>query len=312
MVMNSGIVTSRTSLSLVSVSRWPVRRWVRRRNDATERSRTSSLVSAVTSVSRPRRFSAVGRVVGFAAGAGRAAPAPAPAPPRRGRGASSSSASSAGRGPGGRRLGVAAGVVVVSPPKCFLTTSSALRLVSRSCLRRFSSSALRASAASRSVRSISSRAFWMRASSSAILRSSASRSRASPSARARAVRSSSVSVRSTTPDGFGAGAGAGAAAAGAAAGAAALPAAGRARWRRSCRRGGLAVHAALHLLDHHRLGAAVTEALAHDALLDAASLQRQGLRGVHAQLLFPSLFRRFGHYSLILGRRQRRLPRTRS
>ena len=71
-----------------------------------------------------------GRPAGFAAGAGRAAPAPAPAP-RRGRGASSSSASSAGRGPGCLRAGVAAGVaVVVSPPKCFLTTSSALRLVS--------------------------------------------------------------------------------------------------------------------------------------------------------------------------------------
>ena len=89
MVMTSGIVTSRTSFSLGSLAAWPlVRRWVRRRNDATERSRSSSAVSAVTRVSRPRRFSGPVRV-GFGAGAGRAAP-----PGRRAvRGASSSSGS---------------------------------------------------------------------------------------------------------------------------------------------------------------------------------------------------------------------------
>src|SRR5882672_8094706 len=56
MVIASGIVTSRASFSLASLAAWPLRRWVRRRNDATERSRTSSAVSAVTSVSRPRRL----------------------------------------------------------------------------------------------------------------------------------------------------------------------------------------------------------------------------------------------------------------
>ena len=47
-------------------------RRVRRRNEATERSRTSSAVSAVTSVRRPRRFSVVGRgaTVGGAGGGG--------------------------------------------------------------------------------------------------------------------------------------------------------------------------------------------------------------------------------------------------
>ena len=40
---------------------------------------------------------------------------------------------------------------------------------------------------------------------------------------------------------------------------------------------GLAGRAALHLLDDDRLGAAMAEALAHDALLDAAPLQGQGL-----------------------------------
>ena len=60
-----------------------------------ERSRTSSAVSAVTSVSRPRGFSARG-----ARRPWRAAPgAAAPPGPRRKRGASSSSASSTGRAP---------------------------------------------------------------------------------------------------------------------------------------------------------------------------------------------------------------------
>ena len=167
-------------------------RWLRRRNEATERSRTSSAESAVTTVSRPRRFSAPARGA-FGAGAGRAA-----TPPRRGlRGASSSSASSVGRGVAADLSGVA-----VSAPNRFLATSSALRLVSSSCLRRSSSSRLRASAFARSAFSSSSRVCRIRASSSAILRSSASRKRASASACARALRSSSVSVRNTTPDGF--------------------------------------------------------------------------------------------------------------
>src|SRR4029078_6928987 len=54
MVIASGIVTSRTSFSFGSLLRSPVRRCTRRRNDASERSRTSSAVMAVTSVRRRR------------------------------------------------------------------------------------------------------------------------------------------------------------------------------------------------------------------------------------------------------------------
>ncbi len=98
--------------------------------------------------------------------------------------------------------------MVASVPKRFLATSSALRLVSSSCLRRLSSLSLRASEAARSARSDSSRVRRTRASCSARERSSCSRSWAPASAWARALRSSSVSVRSTTPEVFGAAAGA--------------------------------------------------------------------------------------------------------
>ena len=55
-VMVSGMMTSRMSFSFGSSLAWPFRRCVRRRNEATERSRTSSVLSAVTSVRRPRCF----------------------------------------------------------------------------------------------------------------------------------------------------------------------------------------------------------------------------------------------------------------
>src|SRR5579883_2508256 len=71
MVMVSGIVTSRAIFSFGS-SRWPVMRCTRRRNDATERSRSSSAESAVTTVRRPRRFSPPLRGA-FGAAAARAA-----------------------------------------------------------------------------------------------------------------------------------------------------------------------------------------------------------------------------------------------
>ncbi len=190
MVIASGIVTSRTSFSFGSLEATPLSRWVRRRNEATERSRTSSARSAVTKRKTAALFFTAAR------GAGRGAAGARAAPGRRLRGASSSSASSARRAPGPVRA-------VSSTPKRFLATSPALRLVSSSCLRRSSSSRLRASAASRSLRSTDSRLARRRASSSAILRSSASRTRESASACARALRSSSVNVRSTTPDGFG-------------------------------------------------------------------------------------------------------------
>ncbi len=213
--MVSGMVTSRTSFSLGSSAVCPFSRWTRRRKAATDRSRSSSALSAVTSVSRPRFFCPPPRA-GFGAAAGRAAPGP-----RRVRGASSSSGSSAGRAPG-------LAAAMLSSPKRFFASCSALSLASRSCLRRFSSSALRASAASRSVRSAASRILRTNASSSAILRSSASRSRASLSACTRAFCSSSVRLRSTMPpDGLVAGAGVAGVVAAAAAGAAALPVAGR-------------------------------------------------------------------------------------
>ncbi len=53
--------------------------------------------------------------------------------------------------------------------------------------------------------------------------------------------------------------------------------------------------AAFHLLHHHRLGAAMAEALAHHALLDTPPFQAQGLGRGDAQLLFASFFRRFSH-----------------
>src|ERR1700689_4195063 len=74
-LMASGITTSRISFSFGSFEAWPFRRWVRRRNEAIERSRTSSALSAVTSVSRPRCFCGDGLAVVFGGG-----PAP-PGPP---------------------------------------------------------------------------------------------------------------------------------------------------------------------------------------------------------------------------------------
>ena len=56
MVIASGIVTSRTSFSFGSSEARPLSRWVRRRNEATERSRTSPALSAVMTVRRPRCF----------------------------------------------------------------------------------------------------------------------------------------------------------------------------------------------------------------------------------------------------------------
>jgi hypothetical protein len=47
---------------------------VRRRNEAIERSRTSSALSAVTSVRRPRCFCGAGLAVVLGAAAGRTAP----------------------------------------------------------------------------------------------------------------------------------------------------------------------------------------------------------------------------------------------
>ena len=219
MVIASGMITSRISFSFGSFEAWPLRRWVRRRNEAIDRSRTSSALSAVTTVRRPRSFCGPGLWVVFGAATGRAAP---PGPRRIWRGPSSSSEASAatpgaraggtavagravaGRAPAAARAAgadavVAAGLASVSPNR-FLASCSALRLASSSWRWRSSSALRRTSAASRSACSMPSRLARRLASSSARRRSSTSRVLASASALARAERSSSVSVRSTTPD----------------------------------------------------------------------------------------------------------------
>jgi len=173
---------------------------VRRRNDAIERSRTSSALSAVTSVRRPRCFAGAGLAVVLGAAAGRTTP---PGPRRICRGPSSSSVMSAAT-PGARATGTAARATVAAlasaSPKRFLASSSALRLASSSCRWRSSSALRRASAASRSACSMPSLLLRRLASSSANRRSSTSRTFASARALARALRSSSVRVRSTTPE----------------------------------------------------------------------------------------------------------------
>src|SRR6478735_2463663 len=99
MLMASGITTSRASFSFGSLAACPFRRWVRRRNEAIERSRTSSALSAVTSVRRPRSFCGPGLWVVLGGTAGRMAP---PGPRRIWRGPSSSSEASAATPRAGR------------------------------------------------------------------------------------------------------------------------------------------------------------------------------------------------------------------
>ena len=91
MVIVSGIVTSRAIFSFCSTWRWPMRRWLRRRKEASERVRSSSPEVALARVRRPRRFSSPGAVLGvFGRAAGlaatpgrRMARAPSSCPPRR-------------------------------------------------------------------------------------------------------------------------------------------------------------------------------------------------------------------------------------
>src|SRR6266853_855914 len=109
-LMASGMMTSRTSFSFGSFDWCPFRRWVRRRNDAIERSRTSSALSAVTRVRRPRCFAGAGLAVVLGAVAGRTMP---PGPRRICRGPSSSSVMSAAT-PGARATGTAARATVAA------------------------------------------------------------------------------------------------------------------------------------------------------------------------------------------------------
>ena len=278
MVIASGIVTSRTSFSFGSLLFSEVRRCTRRRNDASERSRTSSALIAVTSVRRPRGRSVAvlaARVGRCGGAAGRIAP---PGPRRTMRGPSFFF---------GFELRDARRALAPSRSRSRPRRSASWRprRPSSWCLRRACGARLPRACAPRRPRARSSR--WRRAaarilaSSSAILRSSASRRRASPSAWARRLCSSSVSVRSTTPDAFGGGAAGAAAGAGAARlgrGRGGRGALGDRRRGRGRRRGlGLAVGAegaALLDLDDHLLAAAMAEALAHHAGL-GARLERQ-------------------------------------
>ena len=284
MVIVSGIVTSRAIFSFGS-SRWPVMRWMRRRNEATERSRTSSAESAVTT------REAAAALLG--AGARRLR--------RRCRARGDAAAPRACAELPLRRLqawvaGVAADLsgVAVSAPKRFLATSSALRLVSSSCLRRSSSSRLRASAASRSACSSSSRVcadprfFFgdlalfrlaqprvgerVRARAALFLgeraQHDAGRLRRGGRRRGRCRRAATGPWRGNVR--FGAGA--------------ALRCDRRRRLRLRLAR----TDAALDLLDHDRLAAAMAEALAHDALFDPPRLSVSVL--VEVTLSFSPVF----------------------
>src|SRR5215831_19308232 len=282
MVITSGIVTSRASFSLASPAACPLRRCTRRRNAATERSRSSSADNAVTTVRRPRRFSPVVRT-GFGAGAGRATP-----PRRTVRGASSSSASTTtcGRACGagfgfllaepllGLLFGLALGLVVVAATLLLLALArfgsfpflllAALALGAAPCLF-FGDLALFGLAHAGIRQRVGARR--------ALLLGERSQNHAG-----------GLGCRPRRP----------------------CPgAAAPCRGRRRCRRRGLGLrfgfarpdHAPLHLLHHDRLGAAMAEALAHHTLLDAALRQRQGLGGGDLQRLVAGIFRfGFRHY----------------
>ena len=288
---------------------------MRRRNEAIERSRTSSALSAVTSVRRPRSFCGPGLWVVLERHAGRAAP---PGPRRIWRGPSSSSEASAAT-PGARAGGTAvaggrrrAGAQRAGVQRCGASPrawprprqiaswlrASALRLASSSWRWRSSSALRRASAASRSACSMPSRLARRLASSSASRRSSTFADLGDRPARSRGrsahPRSAYAAPRPIRR-------------------CAAWPASrGRARrrlggtwraaWRRPARAHGfpsrrVAADAALAaLFDHDLLGPAMAEALAHGARLDAR-LQRQGL-GRDTQSLVA---RRFGiNHSAVL------------
>ena len=299
MVMASGIVTSRTSFSFGSaVAMTGHARWMRRRNDGDRM--LAHLVGGERGDERQPAARLLRRV-----GAGRlggrrrtcgAGPAPAP---RRGRGASSSSSASSDRTRARRpqRWRRRRGVVVVSPPKRFLATSSALCLVSSSCLRRSSSSRLRASAASRSARSTASRCLRIARvllGDLALFGLAQAGVAERVGAAADALPRSACAAPRRTAWAAGAGCGVGA---GAAAGAAA-PAACRRGWGQPgvARRGfGPVVLPGaprlLDLLDDDRLGAAMAEALAHDARARRCALSASaswwGSRSASCRQSFP-------------------------
>ncbi len=181
----SGTVTSRGPAGPAGWWGAPLTRWRWRRNEATERMRSSLSDRAAVTVSLPRRRVSAPFRAGTLAGTF--------TPPFLG---ASSSSSWTGRP---RRVAspVAVGSSFLSSRR--LASSSACRRAVSSAALRASSSALRFSAAARSLASRASSTARCLASSSARLRASSSATRASAMARERASFSSSVSWRRTTP-----------------------------------------------------------------------------------------------------------------
>ena len=206
MVIASGRTISRAIFSFWSCAPWPFSRCVRRRNEATERVRSSSPEVALVTVSRPRLRCSPPRA-GRGVGTRTFCPGRLSAGRLTTRRASSSSPPAARASAPGRALarglGRGAGPTGMAPVRRRRrrrrASSSDCRLKLASCARRSSSSRLRASAASRSRRSRASRSRRASASAPWRRRSSSSCARASLNARARASRCSAVKVGRTTP-----------------------------------------------------------------------------------------------------------------
>src|SRR5579883_2551541 len=300
MVIASGIVTSRTSFSLASLPAAPrIRRWVRRRNEATERSRTSPTSAAFCTVRRPRRFSPPAPRVGRAGAAGRARA------PRRARtlvvvGLGNDLAQVEGRArglrPGGRggglglRLAVAEALRRLPLGALFrlLLVAAAILLLA---LARFGGLALALldglPFAAAGLLCLGDAAFlglaylgaFERAHARGVFLRGELRQHQAAGALGRGGRGRRRwrrrgAARSNAAPAHGTASG------------------GTRGWCGGGRR--LRLHvgpAALHLLDHHRLGAAVAEALLHDALLDPGSLERQGSFGRGDRQFLAGMFR---------------------
>src|SRR5215831_6616786 len=280
MVMVSGMVTSRTSFSLGSSAVCPFSRWTRRRKAATDRSRSSSALSAVTTVSRPRFFCPPPRA-GFGAAAGPAACA---------RGLVVVGLERRARAGPCRRnavlaeallcllLGLDLGLEVVFAALLFvgLACFGGLAFGSLGGLAQsadkgflFRDLALFGFAQPGVVERVHARLLFFLGQAAQHHTAGRLGGRSGSSRGGRRGR--------CRGGGFGAG--------------------GTLGGRRGRGRVGLRArrHAAFHLFDDHRLGAAMAETLAHHALLDPAPFEGQGLARANAELLFASLFRRFSH-----------------
>src|SRR6516162_2786048 len=272
MVMVSGMVTSRTSFSFGSSAVCAFSRWTRRRKAATERSRSSSALSAVTTVCRPRRAGTAACARGLVlVGLERR---PRAGPCRRNAVLAETFL--------GLLLGLDLGLEVVFAALLFVGFArlgglafGALGGLAQSADKRllFRNLALLGFAQASVVERVHARLLLF----------------LSEAAQHHTAR------RLAGGGGSGRGGRRGRRRRGGLGGGGALGS-------RPGRRGRVGLrsrrHAAFHLLDDDRLGAAVAETLAHDALLDPAPFEGQGLARAHAELLFASLFRRFSHSNL--------------